>query len=103
MSDGTLSKLLREHGVAAVPHGFRSSFRDWAAECTPYAREVTEVALAHRIPDAVEAAYFRSDLFEKRPELMQRWANYIVRPETAPKQFSTLSAALNLLEDNVWR
>ena len=78
MSDSTLSKLLRENAVAGVPHGFRSSFRDWAAECTPYARQVMEAALAHRVPDAVEAAYFRSDLLEKRRELMQRWAEYIV-------------------------
>ncbi len=77
MSDSTLSKLLRENGVAAVPHGFRSSFRDWAAECTPFAREVMEAALAHRVPDAVEAAYFRSDLLDRRRELMERWAAYI--------------------------
>ena len=77
MSDSTLSKLLRENGVAAVPHGFRSSFRDWAAERTPFARAVMEAALAHRVPDAVEAAYFRSDLLEKRRELMRRWADYI--------------------------
>ena len=66
MSDSTLSKLLRENGVAAVPHGFRSSFRDWAAECTPFAREVMEAALAHRTTAAVEAAYLRSDLLERR-------------------------------------
>ena len=83
MSDSTLSKLLRENGVAAVPHGFRSSFRDWAAECTPFAREVMEAALAHRVPDAVEAAYFRSDLLEKRRELMQRWADYVQPPTSA--------------------
>ncbi len=77
MSDSTLSKLLRANGVAAVPHGFRSSFRDWAAECTPFAREVMEAALAHRVPDAVEAAYFRSDLLDRRRELMDRWANYV--------------------------
>ena len=80
MSDSTLSKLLRENGVSAVPHGFRSSFRDWAAECTPFAREVMEAALAHRVPDAVEAAYFRSDLLDKRRQLMQLWADYITRP-----------------------
>ena len=83
MSDSTLSKLLRENAVAAVPHGFRSSFRDWAAECTPFAREVMEAALAHQVPDAVEAAYFRSDLLEKRRELMQRWADYVQRPTSA--------------------
>ena len=79
MSDSTLSKLLRENGVAAVPHGFRSSFRDWAAECTPFAREVMEAALAHRVPDAVEAAYFRSDLLDRRRELMERWAEYVAQ------------------------
>ena len=77
MSDNTLSKLLCENGVAAVPHGFRSSFRDWAAERTPFAREVMEAALAHQTTDAVEAAYFRSDLLERRRELMNRWAEYI--------------------------
>ena len=77
MSNATLGKLLNENGVDAVPHGFRSSFRDWAAECTPFAREVMEAALAHRIPDAVEAAYFRSDLLDRRRELMDRWADYV--------------------------
>ena len=77
MSVSTLSKLLRENRVAAVPHGFRSSFRDWAAECTPFPREVMEAALAHQTTDAVEAAYFRSDLLERRRELMDRWAEYI--------------------------
>ena len=77
MSDNTLSKLLRENGMAAVPHGFRSSFRDWAAECTPFARDVMEAALSHRVPNAVEAAYFRSDLLDRRRELMQRWPEYV--------------------------
>ena len=73
----SFGKLLRENGVAAVPHGFRSSFRDWAAECTPFAREVMEAALAHQTTDAVEAAYLRSDLLERRRELMDRWGKYI--------------------------
>ena len=91
MSDSTLSKLLRENGVAAVPHGFRSSFRDWAAECTPFAREVMEAALAHRVPDTVEAAYFRSDLLERRRELMQAWAYYIAADLNAQPQASGLT------------
>ena len=66
MSDSTLSKLLRENGAAAVPHEFRSSFRDWVAEYTPFASEVMEAALPHRVSDAVEAAYFRSDLLDRR-------------------------------------
>lgn len=57
-------------------HGFRSTFRDWAAEQTSYAREVIEQALAHTLQNKVEAAYFRSDLFEKRRALMEDWAAY---------------------------
>jgi integrase len=57
-------------------HGFRSSFRDWVAETTTYQREVVEAALAHLIPDKVEAAYRRGDLFEKRRTLMSEWAHY---------------------------
>jgi len=63
-------------GVEAVPHGFRSSFRDWAAEQTDYANEVAEMALAHVVSNKVEAAYRRGDLFEKRRQLMQDWADY---------------------------
>ena len=77
MSDNTLSKLLREQGVEAVVHGFRSSFRDWCAECSNAPREVCELALAHLNADRVEAAYMRSDLFERRRTLMQSWADYI--------------------------
>ncbi|MCY3621503.1 MAG: tyrosine-type recombinase/integrase [Gammaproteobacteria bacterium] len=77
MSDATLSKLLRENHVPGVPHGFRSSFRDWAAEQTAFPRAVMEAALAHKVADEVEAAYFRSDLLEKRRDLMQEWANYL--------------------------
>jgi len=77
LSDTTLSKLLKELGVAAVPHGFRSSFRDWAGEQTNFPREVCEFALAHVIRDKAEAAYARSDLFEKRRKLMNTWAQYL--------------------------
>lgn len=57
-------------------HGFRSTFRDWAAEQTAFPAEVCEAALAHTLKDATEAAYFRSDLYEKRRELMAAWAEY---------------------------
>ena len=77
LSDSTLSKHLRELGIGAVPHGFRSSFRDWAAERTEVPREVCELALAHVNNDRVEAAYRRSDLFERRRALMDEWAHYI--------------------------
>ena len=76
LSDSTLSKLLRELGIGAVPHGFRSSFRDWAAERTDVPREVCELALAHVNSDRVEA-YRRSDLFVKRRKLMEDWAAYL--------------------------
>ena len=65
LSDNTTSKLLRELGIEAVPHDFRSSFRDWAAECSDASREVCELALAHVNSDTVEAAYRRTDLFER--------------------------------------
>ena len=76
-SDMTLSKLLKEQGVQAVPHGFRSSFRDWASEETNHPREVVEAALAHQVKDKVEAAYARSTLFDRRRRLMGDWATYL--------------------------
>ena len=76
LSDMTLSKLMRDLGMDAVPHGFRSSFRDWAAECTNAPRAVMEAALAHTVRDKAEAAYARSDLFERRRRLMNQWADY---------------------------
>ena len=66
----TLSTLIKELGIAAVPHGFKSSFRDWAAEQTNTPREVVEAALAHTVRNPTEAAYARSDLFERRRRLM---------------------------------
>ena len=68
---------MRALDIDAVPHGFRSSFRDWAAECTDAPREVSELALAHVNSDRVEAAYRRSDLFDRRRKLMADWAAYI--------------------------
>ena len=70
-------RLLLSCGVSAVPHGFRSSFRDWAAEKTDHPREVVEAALAHVVQNKVEAAYLRTDLFERRRRLMEDWAAYL--------------------------
>ena len=81
MSDSTISKLIRENGIAAVPHGFRSSFRDWCGECSGAPREVAEAALAH-VVGGVEGAYARSDLFERRRMLMQAWSDYLGYPRT---------------------
>ena len=72
-----LRRLLRKCQIAAVPHGFRSSFRDWAAEETDHPREVVEAALAHVVGNKVDAAYRRTDLFERRRRLMDDWATYL--------------------------
>ena len=77
LSDMTLSKLVKELGFDADVHGFRASFKMWAQERTNFAREVTEAALAHTIRDKAEAAYARSDLFEKRRKLMESWATFL--------------------------
>ena len=79
LDDKQLRWLLREQGIAAVPHGFRSSFRDWAGEETDHPREVIEAALAHVVRNRVEAAYARSDLFERRRVLMDDWARYLAQ------------------------
>jgi len=68
--------LLRRMGETFTAHGFRSTFRDWAAEKTSFSREVCELALAHTIRDKTEAAYRRGDLFEKRVRLMQAWSQF---------------------------
>ena len=71
---------MRERGELteeAVPHGFRSSFRDWAAEQTNYPDEIRKAASMHTVGDAVKAAYQRTDLLEKRRHLMQDWANFL--------------------------
>ena len=73
----TMPKMLQYHKIAAVPHGFRSSFRDWAAERTDHPREVIEAALAHVVQNKVEAAYARSDLLERRRQVMEAWAAYL--------------------------
>ena len=76
LSDMTLTAVLRRLKLEAVPHGFRSTFRDWCAEQTDYPNEVAELALAHAVGNKVEAAYRRGDLFGKRQQLMQDWADY---------------------------
>ena len=86
LNDKQLRWLVREHGIAAVPHGFRSSFRDWAAEETDHPREVIEAALAHVVRNRVEAAYARSDLFERRRVLMDDWARYLAKEIGCPHQ-----------------
>jgi integrase len=79
LSDMTLSKLVKELGFKADIHGFRTSFRTWAQEKTNFPREVAEAALAHTIKDKAEAAYARSDVFEKRRKMMEAWAGYLAQ------------------------
>jgi integrase len=76
LSDMTLTKALRDLGESATAHGFRSAFRDWAAEQTSFPGEIAEAALAHVVPNAVEAAYRRTTFFDKRRELMDAWAAF---------------------------
>ncbi len=84
LSNMALLQIMRGMGYGVkgangnyVPHGFRSSFRDWTGEVTSYPRDVAEMALAHVIENKVEAAYRRGDLFEKRRKMMQEWASYV--------------------------
>ena len=79
MSDMTLLKVLRDTGLAerTTVHGFRSAFRDWASERTSVPHAVCEMALAHQVGSAVERSYARSDLFEKRRDLMAAWAQFV--------------------------
>jgi integrase len=76
LSDMTLTAVTRRMEVDAVPHGFRSTFRDWCAERTNFPRDLAETALAHKVESKVEAAYLRSDVLEKRRALMQAWADF---------------------------
>jgi integrase len=77
LSQMSLLMLMRRMGYGDITtHGFRSSFRDWVAECTTFPGEVAELALAHAVPNAVEAAYRRGDLLVKRQQLMRNWAGF---------------------------
>ena len=84
LADARLSKLLEQLEIAAVPIGFRSSFRDWVSERTNHPREVVEAALAHVVRNQTEAAYARSDLFDRRRQLMTDWMQYL-DPERSPR------------------
>jgi integrase len=90
LSDMALSQLMRgmrERGeltIAAVPHGFRSTFRNWAAEQTPYPDEIRKVASGHAVGDSVKEAYQRTDLLEKRRKLMDEWGQFLSQPNIKP-------------------
>jgi integrase len=78
LSDGAMLQVMKKNGIAGTPHGWRSTFRDWAGEATGYANELCELALAHTIANKAEAAYRRGDMLEKRRPLMQEWADYVM-------------------------
>jgi integrase len=93
LSDAAFKALLKRMKMDAyVPHGFRSTFRDWAAECTPVPHEVCEQALAHTITNAVERAYRRGDLFEKRRQLMAAWAKFCTSPAPTAGSLTAIRA-----------
>ena len=77
LSENTFNKLMKELDLEVHAHGFRTSFRTWTQEKTNYPREIAEAALAHSLRDKAEAAYARSDLLEKRAEMMEAWAQFI--------------------------
>lgn len=77
LSDMALLAVMRRMEVDAVPHGFRSTFRDWVGERTDYPRELAEQALAHTLESKVEAAYRRGDALEKRRTMMQEWSDFL--------------------------
>lgn len=85
LSDMSLLAVTRRMGVAAVPHGFRSTFRDWAGDCTGYPREICEMALAHVVANETELSYWRSDVLQKRANLMADWAKFLRPPAAGPK------------------
>jgi integrase len=82
LSDMTLSAVTRRMGAACVPHGFRSTFRDWVSERTSYPGDMAEMALAHTISSKVEAAYRRGDMIDKRRQMMSDWAGFCAVVET---------------------
>ena len=99
LSDMALLALLRRMGRDDITvHGFRSSFRDWVSEETTFQSEVAEMALAHTIENKVEAVYRRGDLFEKRRELMDAWAQYCDHPHAAAEVVSLRQRPQALVE-----
>ncbi|RYE41619.1 MAG: site-specific integrase [Hyphomicrobiales bacterium] len=86
LSDMTLSAVMRRMKLTAVPHGLRSTFRDWAAEQTNHSRELAEMALAHVIENQVEAAYRRGDMLAKRAVMMQEWADFVMATKVLARE-----------------
>ena len=100
LSDMTLAAVLKRMKRDDITvHGFRSTFRDWAAEKTDVPREIAELCLAHSVGNAVERAYRRSDLFDKRRQLMTAWANFVTSGDGAGLRDPAGSSAATPVED----
>jgi integrase len=96
LSPKSMRRALAQLGKNGLTvHGFRSAFRDWAAERTNYPNHVVEMALAHAVGDSVEAAYRRGDLFDKRRKLMQAWSEFCASPVKASADVVPLKAKVN--------
>jgi len=94
LSNTSMLMLMRRMNRADLTtHGFRSSFRDWAAELTDFPSEVVEMALAHLVGDKVEAAYRRGDLFDKRRRLMKAWAEFCTKTSVEQERIVALRRA----------
>lgn len=93
LSDMALTAVLRRMEVDAVPHGMRASFKTWAADHTEFPRELVEIALSHTVGNAVEQAYARSDMVERRRVLMTAWGSFLDTPQKAAKVVHLRGAA----------
>jgi integrase len=99
LSDMTLSAVMRRMKVNAVPHGFRSTFRDWASERTNFPRDMAEMALAHVIESKVEAAYRRGDMLAKRLKMMQAWADFCETLEQPKRTVEVVDGQVRTIQD----
>lgn len=97
MSNMTMDKVLRLMGREVTVHGFRSTFKDWAEDCTDFSNGVIEAALAHTIGNKVERAYRRGDALEKRRKLMEAWAAYCAKPLSRPRPGKLVDQTLELV------
>jgi integrase len=91
LSDMALTAVMRRMGLAYVPHGLRSTFRDWTAERTSYPRDIAEMALAHTVGNKVEAAYRRGDMLERRAAMMDAWAKFLATPQATGEKVAALN------------
>ena len=102
LSDMALTKVLRDNGLAeaATVHGFRSSFKTWSLEATDTPSAIVEMALGHTVGDEVEQAYIRTDLYERRAELMQTWATHATGNDAYVNRLNTREGSVASPTDN---